>query len=416
MGNINVRNALTIEGVQAPKAVTVRNVVPYAALSVPSAVYVRQTTAYGVLGQTNYDRTQTTEDNLYRLLAQVARGPVTKTDIGIKSIRDVAGPTSVAGITVTSLNTAKFKGDFELQLKRVGIDYALQELNGVVLGFNIPSDTTTHALIPQINTAYNTKLATTDIKNDPVKAGVKVVKLRAADAHPLFTPGSVLFVGISALSSYVKQDMLDGFGDKVLSPNTRVLMHFDAPDNSSTFVDEMSHPITVEGSPIIIGNQMRGGTALTNRVWMMDSPDLRMLGDFTMEFFLTLDNTANQNAFLIAKDPANNVLQYFNGSYYLRAGANPYLINNVPAGLTPGVRTHVALTKVGTTYRIFTGGVLKATATSSNAFGDNGQGLYINSGFNPTTPFQGLFDELRITNGVGLYTTNFTPPTGPFTR
>jgi len=43
-----------------------------------------------------------------------------------------------------------------------------------------------------------------------------------------------------------------------------------------------------------------------------------------------------------------------------------------------------------------------------------GSGLGSNGDPNPQTYFGGYIDEARITKGVARYTTNFTPPTGPF--
>lgn len=75
--------------------------------------------------------------------------------------------------------------------------------------------------------------------------------------------------------------------------------------------------------------------------------------------------------------------------------------------------THVAVTRNGSTFRLFQDGVLKSTYTSSSAL------------FNSTRPvsigayaadvaysnyFTGSIDELEITPGVAKYKANFTPP------
>jgi len=70
---------------------------------------------------------------------------------------------------------------------------------------------------------------------------------------------------------------------------------------------------------------------------------------------------------------------------------------------------HVAVTREGTTLRIFLDGNLDATHTVTNNFTDGqvkiGQGVYSSSDWN------GHMDDLRITKGVARYTASFTPPT-----
>jgi hypothetical protein len=88
---------------------------------------------------------------------------------------------------------------------------------------------------------------------------------------------------------------------------------------------------------------------------------------------------------------------------------------------TTGVWYHLAVTRSGSTFRIFIDGVSQSltttqlgTATTSSAIFNSTRPLYIGSTADNTTNFNGFIDDLRITKGVARYTANFTPPTLAF--
>jgi hypothetical protein len=80
----------------------------------------------------------------------------------------------------------------------------------------------------------------------------------------------------------------------------------------------------------------------------------------------------------------------------------------------PGQWTHFAVTRAGTTVRLFFNGTQAATGTQSTNVTNttpfigfmNGFGSYIMNGY---------ISNLRVVNGTAVYTTNFTPPTSPLT-
>jgi hypothetical protein len=98
-------------------------------------------------------------------------------------------------------------------------------------------------------------------------------------------------------------------------------------------------------------------------------------------------------------------------------GTSTFMISSSQAW-TNGTRYHLAVTRQGTTYRIFRDGALVHTrANEARTIGTNanapiqvgGQTLFSSS----STPFA-LIDNLRITVGTARYTAAFTPPTAPF--
>lgn len=78
--------------------------------------------------------------------------------------------------------------------------------------------------------------------------------------------------------------------------------------------------------------------------------------------------------------------------------------------------THVAICRNGTTLRMFINGVQEASATVSGYLdGANDRAEIITLGSNTyganDNCFKGYIDEVRITKGVGRYTSNFKVPT-----
>ena len=136
-------------------------------------------------------------------------------------------------------------------------------------------------------------------------------------------------------------------------------------------------------------------------------------GDFTAEGWVYWSSiAANDSVIFDARDvnlsstgwvlnirSTNKVIRFFTGSVGY---------DGVTA-TTVNTWHHVAVTREGTTLRIFLDGNLDATHTVTNNFTDGqvkiGQGVYSSSDWN------GHMDDLRITKDVARYTANFTPPT-----
>ena len=75
--------------------------------------------------------------------------------------------------------------------------------------------------------------------------------------------------------------------------------------------------------------------------------------------------------------------------------------------------THIAICRSGDTWKVFTGGVQRYSATHSGTIANTTSDFFIGryavgAG---TYPFQGLISNFRILKGTALYTSAFTPPT-----
>jgi len=76
--------------------------------------------------------------------------------------------------------------------------------------------------------------------------------------------------------------------------------------------------------------------------------------------------------------------------------------------------TYVAVTRSGTTNRLFVNGIIVATATDSTSLSSTLPLTIARQLSTSTNDFAGYIDDLRITKGYARYTTTFTPPDAPF--
>jgi hypothetical protein len=77
---------------------------------------------------------------------------------------------------------------------------------------------------------------------------------------------------------------------------------------------------------------------------------------------------------------------------------------------------HVAVTRSGTSMKMFVNGVQEASATVSASISlDTTTGVFIGSGFDTSSKIKGYISDVRVVKGTAVYTTTFTPSTIPLT-
>ena len=143
-------------------------------------------------------------------------------------------------------------------------------------------------------------------------------------------------------------------------------------------------------------------------------------GDFTIECWVYF-NALTSNRLLIdrwATANANSWQLYWRStgtSMTFLVGASTVLLQDSNASrIVTGQWYHIAVTRSGTTNRLFVDGTIVATATDSTSLTST---LPINLGNQLTTStnyLNGYLDDVRITRGYARYTANFTPPTATF--
>ena len=139
-------------------------------------------------------------------------------------------------------------------------------------------------------------------------------------------------------------------------------------------------------------------------------------GDFTLECWV-YNSGAGAERYLFSQRGASsgwefrinatNLCQFFytGGSSLTSTGT-----------ITGSTWTHLAVTRSGTTVRIFINGALDSSATFSNGTSAAGSyGLYIGYGTTGGGYMLGCISNARINKGQALYTAAFTPATSPLT-
>jgi len=207
---------------------------------------------------------------------------------------------------------------------------------------------------------------------------------------------------------------------------TKLLLHFKADqsgnDHTLYFNDEtqfMLEPTKWSGSFHFDGNDYMRVAASTD----FDLTDKDT--DWTIDFWFRASTSAsNQHLFSIG-DPGSiqglNIQIDATGGYLQAIGSEDGVGFTLNIKDTVAVSTsewvHVALTNDGGTVRLFKNGTLVNTDTLSSdlIFSDNE--ITLGSHRNHSSAFfdNGFMDEIRLDKGTAHWTTNFTPPTEPYT-
>jgi hypothetical protein len=213
------------------------------------------------------------------------------------------------------------------------------------------------------------------------------------------------------------------------------LLHFNGVDASTTFNDSSLNPKTFTGygnARLSTAQSRFGNTSLyldgsNSYISASTSSGFGMgTGDFTLEGWFYPTTTITTFAGMV------NLGTYINGVMLRVAGSatggdflfflNTQIMNSYrlsASNLPANSWTHVALVRNSGTVYVFVGGSLLAQQSSvTYDIGSTqpcmiGKDAHISSGTNSEV-WTGYIDEVRITKGVGRYTSSFTPPTDPF--
>lgn len=237
--------------------------------------------------------------------------------------------------------------------------------------------------------------------------------------------------------------MLGGSGPDPYWANVVSLLHFDGANLSTSFVDEVSGVTwsTNSGTPSIRTAQSKFGGASgyfphqpTSIVCGQSSVGSFGNRDFTVEgwiYPISYPDISGRYWFPFSKDFAGtnqrgwqinisgDAANKLSAAVYINGAAgSAYSITSLAA---PPLNawTHVALVRRGTTLYFFVNGVLQGTATlpSVGTIGDSAPNYLvgrIGGGAAAIYSWDGYIDDLRITDGVGRYISNFAPPTDPY--
>ena len=140
-------------------------------------------------------------------------------------------------------------------------------------------------------------------------------------------------------------------------------------------------------------------------------------GDFTIEAWVyrtdtgvqraIVDNSAGQSNRILFYITSNNKLNLFDGSGVWLTSTNTVASNQW---------VHVAVARASGTTKLFINGTQEASSSDSRNYIQGPDGLHIGRQFGSTSnDWIGYISNLRVVKGTALYTSTFTPPTGPLT-
>ena len=155
--------------------------------------------------------------------------------------------------------------------------------------------------------------------------------------------------------------------------------------------------------------------------WLVvpNRPELNIgTGDFTIECWINRTATASGagNGDAIISKGTNNVVisMSVNTSKFEFGQYGVATLLTSTTVISNNTWYHVAITRSGTTLRMFINGTQEASTTSSANFTST-TNMFIGADANNTNQrINGYIQDLRITNGYARYTANFTPPTAAF--
>lgn len=203
--------------------------------------------------------------------------------------------------------------------------------------------------------------------------------------------------------------------------------------NNTTFVDSSANAFTVtrNGDTVQSGfnpfSQASAGAGYFDGTGdylsVPDNAAFTFDGDFTIEAWVYKSSgvgtvaahwpgfVATNCSWIVSTD-ANNRLTFSYG-----IGSTNATITGTSTTVTANQWNHVAVSRSGTTVRLFVNGVQDATTGTVSGTLNNSTGI-ITVGVINTNDGQyltGYISNLRVVKGTAVYTSNFTPPTSPLT-
>lgn len=214
---------------------------------------------------------------------------------------------------------------------------------------------------------------------------------------------------------------------------TKILLHMDGSDGGTSFPDVnvggSSHTWSPTNATTSTASKKFGTAAMLTASGFISTPahaDFNIgTQDFAADFQFNSNGTSGFVGLAGQMDAVGNLASISFAISRLADGRmQAQMVNATVTGIRTLIGTtnfngltsfvHCALTKEGTTFRLFADGALEASGTldsvnaSANNFsvgriGVNGSGS------------SALFDEFRLSVGTPRWTSNFTPPIGPYT-
>ncbi|KKM97598.1 hypothetical protein LCGC14_1166400 [marine sediment metagenome] len=207
---------------------------------------------------------------------------------------------------------------------------------------------------------------------------------------------------------------------------TKLMLHCDGADTSTVFTDSSisAHTFTAQDNAQIDTAQYKFGNSCglfdgtDDYIESDDHTDWNLGGtgggnNFTIDFWVrfndkdvysTLLSTYDSDGWIFERIP-NGTFALFDGSW---SNINPGLLVN-------NTWYHVALVRSGTNIKLYLNGLAQGAGYGDKDMNNDGNKIYI--GGTPGGDYlNGWMEEVRISKGIARWTTNFTPPTTPYSN
>ena len=265
------------------------------------------------------------------------------------------------------------------------------DYNNSSFGTTAISPGTTSALIGTKDYTINAQYRTIDYITN-----LRIVNGTAIYTQPNFTPSTLPLPSTQSANIYgVPSTAITG---------TQTSLLLNTPIGGSFLTDSSSynHTPTNGGNATSSSNTLFYANPFTVEFWWKPSG----AGQANGKIFQTADGDSYTYISLTLDGTGNNLLVYMSNT-----GQSWNLVNGTSFTLTTGTWYHLALVYDVTTIKLYVNGTGTTLATVSTYI--NPVGTTVIGGQTNGKNAYGSISNLRVINGVAVYTGNFTPPSGP---
>lgn len=215
------------------------------------------------------------------------------------------------------------------------------------------------------------------------------------------------------------QPLMRYVGDSGIDSNTVFCAHFDETDAAFTDSSSYARTITNSGATYSASGKFSGcGVFNDDYLSVPYSASLNFgTGDFTIDWWATIDDLHNAATLIGQNATGYMILHLVNSTLKLGLGNGGYQ-TEIDLGVTAdSTLHHYAVSRVSGVVYMFLDGVLKGSGSNTTSYNfDSSQAIYMGqqSATAGHNPWRGKIDELRISKGIGRYTSNFTPPASAY--
>jgi hypothetical protein len=197
-------------------------------------------------------------------------------------------------------------------------------------------------------------------------------------------------------------------------------------NNSTTFIDKSYSPKTISAygnAKISTATSKFGGSSAVfdgngDYIEFDRGTDLQFgSGDFTIEGWVNISSFASYQTIFGGYDIGLDVQNSTTLVVGYNAIGGGFMTRNVST-MSTGTWYHWAMSKTSGTFRLFWNGV-QAGASAAAPTMNNSVNKWVigkNATNNSSHYLNGYVDEVRVTKGIGRYTSDFTPSTSSFTN